>query len=398
MPCHLSTLADSRLIGDNNTMIPNLNAPTYVATESALHELVAQLQAEALIAVDTESNSLYAYHEQVCLIQFSTRTRDWVVDPLALPDLSVLAPIFSDPRIEKVFHAAEYDLMTMKRDFGFSFANLFDTRIAARIVALKAFGLGALLEDYFEVEVNKRFQRADWSIRPIPPEQLKYAQQDTHFLPALRDNMLDTLREHNRLQEATEAFEALTTVPASEHHFDPDGYWNINVARNFSRPQMAVLRELYLLREKIAEQRDRPPFKVFTDNLMADIVKAAPTTLRELSAIRGMSHPQVDRYGAKLLQAVQTGLNADPPARPDRTPRIDPATLARFDALHEWRKTQALKRGVESDVIVPKEALWALARTVPGRLEDLSAIPGLGPWKRQAYGPALIELLSKFGK
>jgi len=379
-------------------MVPKLIAPLLVTTQSALDDLVLRLQDEPLVAVDTESNSLYAYRERVCLIQISTRTGDWLVDPLALSDLSPLAPIFADPRIEKVFHAAEYDLMTMKRDFGFTFANLFDTRIAARIVPLKTFGLGALLEQYFDVQVNKRFQRADWSVRPIPREQLDYAQQDTHYLPALRDNMIDLLREHDRLVEAYEAFEMLCAIPPAEYHFDPDGYWNMTAARNFSRPQMAILRELYLLREKIAEQRDRPPFKVFSEQLLADIVNATPTSARELSAIRGMSHPQVNRYGTKILQAVQNGLNADPPIRPDRTPRIDAATLERFDALHEWRKAQAIQRGVESDVIVPKEALWALARNVPDRLEDLNAIPGLGPWKRQEYGSALIELLSKFRK
>src|SRR5258707_4438061 len=162
-------------------MSETLPEPILVSTPTALRVLVDELQKQSLIAVDTESNSLYAYQERVCLIQISTLDHDWLVDPLALDDLSPLAPLFASTAIEKVFHAAEYDLMCMKRDFGFTFNNLFDTMLAARIIGLKAFGLGALLEQYFGVQADKRFQRADWSQRPIPIEQVRYAQQDTHY-------------------------------------------------------------------------------------------------------------------------------------------------------------------------------------------------------------------------
>src|SRR5258708_10222531 len=371
-----------------------LAEPILVSTSAGLLELVEELQTHKLIAVDTESNSLYAYHERVCLIQISTLDCDWLVDPLAIDDLSPLAPVFESADIEKVFHAAEYDLMCMKRDCGFPFNNLFDTMLAARIIGLKAFGLGSLLETYFGVQVDKRFQRADWSLRPIPPEQSQYAQQDTHYLPALRDMLRDMLRQKGQLDEAREVFALMADVPAAQRSFDPDGYWRIHAARDFSRRQMAMLRELYLLREQIAERRDRPPFKIFTDEVMVAIVKAEPHTLRDLAAVPGMSHSQLERYGDKLLLAVQHGLKVNPPTRPDRTPRLDPATLARYDALHEWRKARANERGVESDVIIPKDALWALARSVPRTPADLNAIPGLGPCKRERYGAQLIGLLA----
>ena len=120
--------------------------PSQVITHAAaLRTLAKELQRHPIIAVDTESNSLYAYRERVCLIQFSTPLADTLVDPLALDDLTPLAPIFADPKIEKVFHAAEYDLICLKRDFGFEFANLFDTLVAARILGRKQVGLGAIL-------------------------------------------------------------------------------------------------------------------------------------------------------------------------------------------------------------------------------------------------------------
>jgi ribonuclease D len=370
-----------------------LPPPIIIASQRELRELARRIQDEPLVAVDTESNSLYAYRERVCLIQFSTRTTDWLVDPLAIDDLSDLAPFFADTRIEKVFHAAEYDVMCMKRDFDFAFNNLFDTMVAARIIGRKAIGLGNMLEEFFGIQVDKRFQRADWSMRPIPPEQLKYAQQDTHYLLALRDILLDLLQQRGYLTEAREVFTLLQDVPSAVHSFDPEGYWRINAARDFTRREMAVLRELYLFRNQLAERQDRPPFKVFSDTTLTNIVKAMPYTLPDLEDVTGLNRGQIARYGNALLRCVQRGHTAPLPPRPERGSRMDPATQARYDALHEWRKTRAAQRGVESDVILPKEALLALARTPPHSPEELETIPGLGLWKRNQYGTELLQLL-----
>jgi ribonuclease D len=376
-------------------MNPPLRASRIIATEPALRELADQLQSETLIAVDTESNSLFAYRERVCLIQLSTRQQDWLIDPLAIEDLSPLGPLFADERIEKVFHAAEYDLMCMKRDFGFTFNNLFDTMISARIIGRKAIGLANMLEEYFGLQVDKRFQRADWSVRPLPADQLRYAQQDTHYLPVLRDILLEQMQDKGVLAEAREVFVRLAEVPPAEHSFDPEGYWRINAARDFTRRQMAILKELYLLRNQLAERRNRPPFKIFSDETLARIVQGQPESLAELAELPGMSHGQLERYGHAVLQAVQRGRKARPPARPDRGPRADVATMARYDALHEWRKARAAERGVESDVILSKEVLWALARNPPTALDDLDRVPGLGPWKRERYGAQLLDVLAR---
>jgi ribonuclease D len=377
-------------------MTSQLRSPVMVSSARALNELARRLQDESLVAVDTESNSLFAYREQVCLIQFSTRAEDWVIDPLALHDLSPLAPLFADPNIEKVFHAAEYDIMCLKRDFGFTFANLFDTMLSARMLGRKAIGLGNMLEEFFSLRVDKRYQRADWSIRPIPMEQLRYAQQDTHFLPALHDILLAQLTEKGILPEAREVFVRLTEVAAASHTFDPDGYWRINTARDFTRRQMAILRELYLLRDDLARRRNRPPFKIFSDDTLVNTAKVAPHSLADLVGIPGLNQGQIERYGHALLDAVERGEKAKLPPRPDRGPRMDAATMARYDALRDWRKARAAERGVESDVIIPKEALWALARTPPQSLGDLDQIPGLGPWKRDKYGDELVRLLARF--
>ncbi|MEP0761582.1 MAG: ribonuclease D, partial [Chloroflexota bacterium] len=159
---------------------PALPPAQIIRRTADLRRAVDRLRASPLIAVDTESNSLFAYTERVCLVQLSTRERDLIVDPLAVDDMSPLGDLLAEPAIEVIFHAAEYDIISLKRDFGFSFANLFDTMMAARVCGWDKTGLGNILEEQFGVTVDKKYQRADWSRRPLPPDHLRYAQMDTH--------------------------------------------------------------------------------------------------------------------------------------------------------------------------------------------------------------------------
>ncbi len=176
-------------------VVDQLAPPELIQSSSQLNHLVDELTCQSRIAVDTESNSLHAYRERVCLIQFSTAETDYLVDPLTLENLDILGPIFSDPEIEKVFHAAEYDLICLRRDYGFEFANLFDTMQAGRILGRKQAGLDRLIEEKFNLKVNKRFQKADWGARPLSPDLMLYARLDTHFLLPLRDLLKTELEE-----------------------------------------------------------------------------------------------------------------------------------------------------------------------------------------------------------
>ncbi|MBN1965177.1 MAG: ribonuclease D [Anaerolineae bacterium] len=349
---------------------------------------------EPLLAIDTESNSLYAYREQVCLIQLSTREQDFIIDPLVLDHIDPLGDLIADPGIEKVFHAAEYDVMCLKRDFAFTFTNLFDTMIAARICGSQKLGLANMLEEYFSVAVDKKYQRANWGRRPLEQDMLRYAQLDTHYLPDLRDIWQAQLQEHRRWREAQEVFAELTDLPAAAHSFDPDGFWRINGAQALKPHQMSVLRALYLLREEIAEQRNYPPFKVFGNKTLIDLASEQPRQQRDLYGITGMTSGQVRRYGRHILQAVAAAKQDKPPRRPQRDRRPSEAIVARYEALHEWRKQRAQQRGVESDVIVTRDALWALARHAPATPEELADVPGLGPWKTETYGAEILRVLA----
>lgn len=367
----------------------------YIDHDRDFRPLVDQLSQEPIIAVDTESNGLYAYRERICLIQISTRSADYILDPLRIADLSPLGAVLAEPTIEKVFHAAEYDLMSLKRDYGFTVSHLFDTMAAARICGIKAIGLDKLLARYCGVSLDKRHQRDDWGRRPLSEENLLYAQMDTHYLLALRDHLEAELAARGFLEEAQETFSLGCQVPAASRDFDPDGYWRIGIPHDFNRRQMAMLRELYLLREQIAQERDCPPFKVFNDGVMAALVEAAPATTEQLGKVKGMTPAQVSRYGRQVLRALEQGRRAPAPKPPKPPPDADPVVVERFAALRNWRRGRAEQRGVESDVIISREALWALALRAPAHLDDLHTIRELGPWRIATYGQEILDVLQR---
>ncbi len=373
--------------------VPALPPPVLVADAAGLAALVHELAREPVVAVDTESNSLHAYRERVCLIQFSTPAHDYILDPLALPDLGPLAPLFANPRQQKVFHAAEYDLLCLKRDYGFAFAEIFDTMIAARTLGWPQLGLAAILETRFGVKMDKRWQRANWGQRPLAPEQLNYARLDTRYLIPLRDAQLSELAAGRRLEEAREEFARLTRLRGGPNGgYDADGFWRVNGARDLPPAQAAVLKALYAYRDQQARRADRPPFKIMSDETLLEMARRCPRRADHLKGIRGMTAGQIKRHAPGLLKAVQHGLAAPHP-RPPGFEREDEEVRERYDRLHQWRKQKAKARGVESDVIVPREALWELARRVPRTLNDLSQIEHLGPHRREMYGTEILKVL-----
>src|SRR5574341_47702 len=369
----------------------------WAATPAALDDLQTCLAGQFTIAVDTESNSLYAYFEQVCLLQFSTQDIDALVDPLALPGLGALAPIFASDQIEKVFHAAEYDILCLKRDYGFVFKNIFDTMVAARILGWENVGLGNILRERLGVRLNKKMQRANWGRRPLSQEQLAYAREDTHYLIALRDLQMAELKNAGRLEEAREEFERLTRVEPAPRRFDGDAYWNITGARELAPVRLGILRELYHFREGQARKENRPPFKILSDSTLLHLAQARPMSPRALGNIGGVSTFVIGRYAHAILAAIERG-SATPQTSPPHPnsrhqPLLDHSARRRLERLKEWRKKRATARGVDPDVIVPNDVLFALAQRNPWTLEALVSATGLGPWKTREYGEEMLAVL-----
>ncbi len=366
--------------------------PIFIARPKALGRLVEELSREPIIAVDTEANGLYAYREQVCLIQFSTPSTDYLVDTLTLDDLTPLAGIFENADIEKVFHASEYDLIILHQDFGFSVSNLFDTMIAARILGWNAVGLGSILEDRFGIKVNKKYQRANWGQRPIPKEMMTYAQIDTHFLLALRDQMESELRGSERWSLAVEDFRRCSKVNSLNHRNGNGECFRVKGAHDLSPQRAAVLRELCIFRDRKARSLDRPLFKVISDKALLNIAESTPASQKELGKIPGISKRQVNWLGDGILASVKRGLAAQPIERV-RKPRPSYQYLDRVDRLRSWRISKAKTFGVKSDVVLPKNLLLDLAEKNPGTKAELAPILESVPWRLGKFGGEILSLL-----
>jgi ribonuclease D len=354
--------------------------------------MVDDFSRQWVIGVDTESNSLYAYREQTCLIQFSTGKTDYLVDPLVLSDLSALGPIFANPDIEKVFHAAEYDLLCLKRDFGFIFNNLFDTMVASRALGRASVGLAAMLLEEYGVELDKHYQRANWGARPLSAPMLAYARLDSFYLIPLRHRLKTALEEKGRLELAEEDFRRLCCAPA-QAAADPDvcNWWRVAAGQDLTPRQAAVLAEVCQYRDSRARAADLPAFKVLSNQLLVQVALACPVTAAELVQATGLNGRQYERHAEGLLQAVKTGLQA-PPLRRPTTPRPDERYLNRLEHLKSWRKRTGMSWGVESDVILPREVMEAIAQTPPETPADLDALMASVPWRREHFGAEIMRL------
>ncbi len=289
-----------------------LPPPVLVADDDGLDRLVQALAPCPVVAVDTESNSLHAYRECVCLIQFSTPDADFIVDAIGLPDLSRLAHVFANPTQQKVFHAAEYDIVCLRRSHGFEFTNIFDTMSVARTLGWPKVGLAAIVDTHFGVTLSKKYQRTDWKRRPLTPAQLDYARLDTHYLLRLRDQQLQTLTESGHWPEALEEFARLARLgrDAGGPGEDPAAFWRVTGARDLPPAQAAVLQALFAYRDARAERVDQPPFKIMGESTLLALARQCPRGAGDLQGLPGMTPEQIRRHGSGVLQAVQQGLGA----------------------------------------------------------------------------------------
>jgi ribonuclease D len=368
----------------------SLPDPHWIATPSDLQSLTEELRRWPHLAVDTESNGLYAYRERVCLIQFSTPKADYLVDPLALGDVSPLAFIFADPKIEKVFHAAEYDLLGLKRDFGFQVLNLFDTMQSARILGYQQVGLDALLGQKFGLKVDKRFQKANWGQRPLPAELMTYARLDTHYLLALRDLLEAELQQKDLLLLARDDFSLL--AQPEEPKNGRSKLW-LRAARPYhlTPRQRTVLSALAQARDDLACRYDRPVFKIIRDDLLVELACQTPHDKRGLLNA-GLTSRQAEYFGAELLQAIQKGREMTVVQMPAAV-QPDPLLSNRLRALGAWRKKVARKMGVDSDVVLPRRYLEGLAQNPPQDLEALAEVMRLSPWRFHRFGKEILSVL-----
>lgn len=371
-----------------------------ITTTAALEQAASRMSGEPLLAWDLEADSMHHYREKVCLLQVSTPTETLVIDPLAGLDLSALAPLLADPAIRKVFHGADYDVRMLHRDFGMTVSNLFDTMIACQFLGEPEVGLAAMLRKRFGVELDKRYQQADWTRRPLPPEMIDYAAKDTTLLPELCRQLEAELRAKGRLAWVLEECELLTGVRMTERGDEPL-FLRFKGAARMTPPTLAVLEELLRFREQEAERRDVPPFKILGTETIRELAERKPATATDLAGISGLSPRLVERYGKQLLAVVAKGVKVPAARQPrfprERRPERNRAQEQRLKALKGWREQTARGLGVSGGVLVNNKTLEGLADLGPASLDELAAGAGLKGWQAEAFGAELLKVCQADG-
>jgi ribonuclease D len=341
---------------------------------------------------------LHHYPERLSLIQVAVPGGDvWLIDPLALGDLAPLAMALATPSVTTVLHAGDNDLAQLKRR-GFAFASIFDTSIAARFLGVKALGLDVLLETYLGVELPPSKQRDDWSRRPLSEAQRRYAEADVLHLFALKRRLVEELVQMGRLPWVEEECAALAAQPAVERLVDPNAYAGLKGARELPLRNLAILRELYDLREGLARAMDRPPFKVLAEEMLVRLAQAAPINPAGLEAITGCTPKVIARWGGAILSAVaraQTLPEDSLPMleRPPR-PRIPGVVARRIETLREWRREAAPRLGLEPGLLLPNRLISVIAAAGPRDTSALAALDGVRRWRAETFGREIVAVLA----
>lgn len=377
---------------------------SFVDKPDQLASCVAAVARSARIGLDTESNGFHAYYEKVCLLQIATEDADFAVDPLALP-LDSLLPLLADPAREVILHAAEYDVLCMKRDYKLRFGRIFDTHAAAKTLGIEKVGLHNLLADQLGVQLSIDEQRSDWGRRPLSPEQVEYAYADVQYLLPMRDKLHAELQARGLLAEAEAEFARLVDKEPRAREFDAEGWQKMKAARTLDGRGRGVLRELFLLRDRRAREVNRPPFKVLSDLFMAEVARRLPKTEEELARVPGTSPQALRKIGAQVLDAVRRGLESSPVAKPrsggaQRWRKGGPGAPSpeieeRYERLRVWRKRRAEARKVEVQVIAPNAVLWAIARADPQDPGALERVEGMDAFRVEQYGAEILSVLKE---
>ena len=377
-------------------------------TESALYldqvpeidRFLTDISSVKELALDTEGASFHRFLDRIYLLQISTREQSAIIDPLPIGSPAKLGQLLESKNVEVVFHDADYDLRLLHQDYGWHATNIFDTRVASQLLGIKSFGLAALLEQFFDVKLDKKHQRADWSMRPLTPDMLQYAAQDTRYLLQLKDHMKGELNRRGRMHWAEEEFARLegTRWEAEE---SMEGFLRIKGARDLSRRELAVLREVANWRDTVAAQLDRATFRVMGNEVLLELARRAPKSASELGTIKGMPKGMIERAGADVVAAIRRGVEA-PEAELPKFPKAQRWNKDRdFDEkvgrLKSVRDAAATRLELDPGVLCSRERLENVARSGARTVQDLAAVPGLRRWQIEEMGEGFVRGLGGGG-
>lgn len=372
-----------------------------IGSRHELENFVRIIETEKVVGVDLEADSMYHFKEKVCLIQMAAPKINVLIDPLAVKDLSLLKPIFKGRDISKIFHGADYDVRSLYRDFGITIHNLFDTELASRFLGFPETGLEAVLKKKFDIILDKKFQRKDWSRRPLPPDMIAYAAEDVRYLLPLAESLKLELGEKNRLGWVYEECEHLSKVRPMRGNNQPL-YLNFKGAGKLDSRSLAVLEALLGFRREIARRKDKPLFKIFGNRSLFELAGKKPLNLSQLEKTGTLSARQIRMYGRGLLTVMQDAMSLPADELPiyprKKARRVSLAVSGRIKALKNWRDKQVQKLAIDPALICNKALISAIAVQKPLKLSELASIKEMKHWQRKEFGREIVRVLKENDK
>lgn len=370
---------------------------TYIESDVDLEDACKRMSEYDIIGVDLEADSMHSFKEKICLIQIATGDEAFLVDPFTITDFSPFVAVLENPEIIKVFHGADFDVRSLDREMGARINSLFDTEIACRFLNIRERGLAALLKDFFDVDVDKKFQKKDWSKRPLAADMVAYSVGDVDHLIPLHAKLKDRLNAMGRLHWAEEEFEAQARVRYENNHLPPF-FRKIKGAGKLDNRSLAVLENLLVLRMDLAEKKDVPLFKVMSNQSLLAMATARPRSVGEMVTRKMLSKRQSQMFGQSCVEAIEDAMalpHKDLPSYPKTVMlRKTPAVMARITALKAMREKQSEVLGMEPGFLINNAALTALALENPATRADLDAMDLLHSWQKEALGDTILKTLN----
>lgn len=370
----------------------------FVTTDKDLAQVCRKLEPCEIIGVDLEADSMHCFLEKICLIQIAGPNQAWLVDPFLINDFSPFSQILENPEIIKVFHGSDFDVRSLDREFSVEIENLFDTEIACRFLNIKARGLGALLKSYFDIDVDKKYQKVDWSRRPLKDEMIAYSVGDVATLVELHDLLKHRLEKIGRLAWAEEEFDLQARVKYESNHLRPL-FKKFKGAGKLDNRSLAVLEHLLEVRLCQAEKKDLPPFKIMSNQSIMTMVQRRPASVEAILKYRALSPKQAGMYGQLCVKAIETALalpHRELPSYPrTRMPRKTSQVLGRIDALKKMREAASRALAMEPGFLINNNMIAAVAADKPSSQDDLLQIPGMRNWQVEALGDRIMDTLSR---
>ncbi|MDM8544457.1 HRDC domain-containing protein [Desulfococcaceae bacterium HSG9] len=370
-----------------------------IDTPAKLKHIVKHLETVKTVAVDLEADSMYHYKEKVCLLQISTRYQNALIDPLAVNDLSPLAPLFGDNSVKKIFHGSDYDIRSLHRDFKLEINNLFDTQLASMFLGCRQTGLSAVVKKHFNIILEKKFQKKDWSVRPLPENMMRYAASDTIHLIPLAEILIQELQKQKRLDWVREECQYLSCMRYPPVNNDPL-FIKFKGAGRLNSQRLNVLEALLQLRDRIAAGKDRPVFKIFNNRALMEIAYMQPTSVPQLVKMNVISSRQINMYANAIIKDVKSAMQTPSHKLPSfpfrKTSPISQRVHQRIDALKIWRNLKAQHLNLDPGLVCSKSLMTAIARRKIRTPQDLHTIAQMHKWRVQAFGDEITGILQKY--